>query len=149
IVWLIKQLGQRYIDKRVKAYELELQNKSDSYKAELNQSLEKYKSEIAFLSQKAFKLHDKRLERVEKLYSLLTDFYEDMYHLTTCKVGTGMSDKEISNQSFQTTKKAGESGTKLLKYYSKNKLYLNQDTCKLIEGSITLLKDSHFDFSYE
>ncbi len=149
IVWLIKQLGQRYIDKGAKAYELKLQNKSDLYKAELNQSLEKYKSEIAFLSQKAFKLHDKRLERVEKLYSLLTDFYEDMYHLTTWKVVTGMSDEEVHNQNFENTKKAGNSGTEFFKYYSKNKLYFNQDTCGLIEEIIKLLKDSHFDFSYE
>ena len=29
IVWLIKQLGQSYIDKNVKSYELELKNKSE------------------------------------------------------------------------------------------------------------------------
>lgn len=149
IVWLIKQLGQRYIDKGTKAYEQKLQNQSDLYKAELNQALEKYKSDLAFLSQKAFKLHDKRLERIEKLYALLTGFYDDMYHLTTWKVVTGMSDDHVNKQNFENTKKAGDSGTEFFKYYSKNRLYFDKDTCKLIEEIIKLLKDSHFDFSYE
>ncbi|MBZ9652662.1 hypothetical protein [Psychroflexus montanilacus] len=149
IVWLIKQLGQRYIDKGAKTHEQKLQNQSDLYKAELNQSLEKFKSEIAFFSQKAFKLHDKRLERIENLYSLLTNFYEDMFHLTTWKVVTGMTDDDVNRQNFENTKKAGKSGTNFFKYYARNKLYFDKDTCKLIEEIIKLLKDSHFDFSYE
>lgn len=70
LVWLIKQLGQLFIDKNLSLYKQELQNKSDLYKFELNQVFEKYKTELAFLSQKAFKLHDRRLEKIDELYSL-------------------------------------------------------------------------------
>ncbi len=62
ITWLIKQLGQSYIDKNLKAYEKQLDNQS-----------ERFKQELAFISQKASKLHDKRIERIEEIYSLLTD----------------------------------------------------------------------------
>jgi hypothetical protein len=41
IVWLIKQLGQSFIDKKFKAYELELKYKSDDYTHQLDKSLEK------------------------------------------------------------------------------------------------------------
>lgn len=149
IVWLIKQLGQSLIDKNVSLYKQELQNKSDLYKAELNQSLEKNKMDLAFLSQKAFKLHDRRLEKIDQMYSLLSDFYNDMYTLTTWKIVTGMSKEEIQKQEYDNTLKAGDSGNKFLSYYDKNKLYFNAETCALIDEIIQLLKDSHSDFSFK
>ena len=149
IVWLIKQLGQSLIDKNVKNYELELENKADLFRAELNHAAEEFKSKLEFLSQKAYKLHDKRLEKIEEIYSLLTDFYNDMYTLTTWKVVTGMSNEEVQKQEFYNTQKAGDSGNKFLTYYSKNKLYFNDETCGLIDEIIKLLKDSHSGFSFK
>jgi uncharacterized membrane protein YgaE (UPF0421/DUF939 family) len=149
IVWLIKQIGQMFIDKNISLYKQELQNKSDQYKTELNQVFEKYKAELAFHSQKAFKLHDRRLEKIDELYSLLSDFYNDMFTLTTWKIVTGMSQEEIKKQQFDNTMKAGESGNKFLSYYDKNKLYFNSETCKLIDEIIQLLKESHSDFSFK
>ncbi|TKC06673.1 hypothetical protein FA048_15830 [Pedobacter polaris] len=149
IVWLIKQLGQMFIDKNISLYKQELQNKSDQYKSELNQVFEKYKSELAFHSQKAFKLHDRRLEKIDELYSLLSDFYNDMFTLTTWKIVTGMKDEEVKKQEYDNTMKAGESGNKFLIYYDKNKLYFNSETCKLIDEIIQLLKGSHSDFSFK
>jgi len=149
IVWLIKQLGQSLIDKKVKTYELELQNKSDLFKAELNHSFEEFKSELEFLSQKANKLHDKRIEKIEEIYSLLTDFYNDMFTLTAWKVVTGMSKEEVQKQEYDNTQKAGDSGNEFLTFYSKNKLYFNNETCGLIDEIIKLLKDSHSDFSFK
>ncbi len=137
IVWLIKQLGQKFIEKNISLYKQELQNKSDLYKTEL-----------AFLSQKAFKLHDKRLEKIDELYSLLSDFYNDMFTLTTWKIVTEMSGDEIKKQEYNNTMKAGDSGNKFLSYYDKNKLYFNSETCKLIDEIIQLLKESHSDFSF-
>ena len=121
VVWLIKQLGQRLIDKNSKNYEPELQNKANLFKAELNHATEVFKSELGFLSQKAHKLHDKRIEKIEEIYSLLTDFYNDMHTLTTWKIVTGMSEQEVKQQNFDDTKKAEESGNIFLNFYSKNK----------------------------
>lgn len=149
IVWLIKQLGQRLIDRNTKSYELELQNKADLFRAELNHASEEFKSELEFLSQKANKLHDKRLEQIKEIYSLLTDFYNDMYTLTTWKIVTGMSKEEVQQQEFDNTKKAEQSGNEFLTFYQKNKLYFNQETCGLIDEIIKLLKDSHSDFSFK
>jgi len=149
VVWLIKQLGQRLIDKNSKNYELELQNKANLFKAELNHATEEFKSELGFLSQKAHKLHDKRIEKIEEIYSLLTDFYNDMHTLTTWKIVTGMSEQEVKQQNFDDTKKAEESGNIFLNFYSKNKLYFNDETCALIDEIIKLLKDSHSDFSFK
>ena len=136
ITWLIKSLGQRQIDKGLKQYELELSNKSDLFKQELSLSFEKYKSELEFLAQKANKLHDKRIERIERIeqiYSLLTDFHNEMQQLISWKVVTGMSPEEIEQKEFERVQKAGESGNKFLDYYAKNKLYFNSETCSLID----------------
>lgn len=138
ITWLIKQLGQNLINKDLKVYELEL-----------NKKAELYKQELSFLSQKANKLHDKRIERIEEIYSLLTDFHSDMNALVSWKVTTGMSNEEVKQQELDNVGKAGDSGNKFLSYYSKNRLYFNSDTCKFIDDIIKLLKDSHTDFSFK
>ena len=41
LVWLIKQLGQLFINRNLSLYKQELQNKSDLHKSELNQVFEK------------------------------------------------------------------------------------------------------------
>lgn len=145
LTWLIKQLGQSYIDKNVKSYEQELNNKSELFKNDLEHSFEKFKSELAFLAEKANKLHDKRIDRIEVIYSLLVDFYNDMLILVSWKVGNGMSGEEINKQEWDNVRKAGDAGNKFLNYYSKNKLYFNSDTCLLIDEIIKLTKDSHDD----
>lgn len=148
-VWLIKQLSQLIIAKDLSLYEQELQNKSEAYKAELNQHFEKYKADLSFYSQKAYKLHDKRLEKIDALYAVLSDFNNEMLNLIAWKVSTGMSDEEIKERELKNTKKAGKSGNAFLSYYDKNKLYFNKETCDLIEEIIKLLKDSYSDFSFK
>ena len=107
------------------------------------------KTELEFVSQKAHKLHDKRLDKIEKIYSLLTDFYNDMYNLTTWKIVTGMEPDQIKQQNFDITVKAEESGREFLAFYSRHKLYFNNETCSLIDEIISLLKDSYSDFSFK
>lgn len=148
VTWLVKQLGQMLIDKDIKLYEQKLNNDSELFKRDLSKTLEEFKASLAFASEKASKLHIKRLEKIEEIYSLLTDFYNDMHVLTTWKVVTGMTKEEIKEQEINNVKKAGESGNKFLDYYAKNKLYFNSETCLLIDEIIKLLKDSHSDFSF-
>jgi len=149
IVWLIKKLGEFVISKKIELYKQELHNETELYKSNLSHAFEEYKIKLDFVSQKAFKLHDKRLERIEELYSLLSDFYSDMLTLTTWKIVTGTSEKEIEDQKYKNTLKAGDSGNKFLIYYDKNKLYFNTETCLLIDEITSLLQESHSDFSFK
>ena len=64
-----------------------------------------------------------------------------MHTLTTWKIVTGMSEQEVKQQNFDDTKKAEESGNIFLNFYSKNKLYFNDETCALIDEIIKLLKE--------
>ena len=147
LTWLIKSLGQNFINKNFSAYKLQLENQSNLYKNELNQALEKFKAELNLISEKATKLHSKRLERIEKIYELIINFQNDMTWLVSARVVTGMTQKEIQEQEFEQTKKAEKSGAELFNYYEKNKLYFNKDTCELLEEILKLLKDSYTDFS--
>jgi tagatose-1,6-bisphosphate aldolase len=101
------------------------------------------------VSEKANKLHDKRIERIEEIYSLLTDFHSEMQNLISWKVVTGMSKEDIEKQEFDRIQKAGDTGNKFLNYYAKNKLYFNQETCSLIDEIIDLLRTSHLDLSHK
>ncbi len=147
VTWLIKQLGQNLINKDLKVYEHELKSKSELFKQELNLSYEKYKHELSILESKVTKLHDKRIERIEMIYSLLTDFYNDMIDLVSMKIVTGRSTEEIEKQEKDDVNKAAQSGNAFLDYYTKNKMYFNNTTSDLIERIIKLLKESHSEFS--
>jgi hypothetical protein len=149
ITWLIKKLGQSIIEKNLRAYELELSNKSELYKLELNQSFEEFKAELNLLSEKANKLHNKRIEHIQEIYSLLFDFHSDMQNLISWKVSTGMTPQEIRDNEIKRVQDAGNSGNKFFIYYSKNKLYFAIETCNLIDEIISILRDSHSDFSFK
>lgn len=149
ITWLIKSISQKALDKNLKAYELQLQNKAKLYQYELDQSIEKFKHELSLLSDKANKLHSKRLDRIEKIYEMLIDFQNDMTWLVSGRLVTGMSTQEIKDEEFQRAIKAEKAGAKLFEYYSKHKLYFNDETCSKIDEIIKLLNDSHSDFSFK
>jgi hypothetical protein len=149
ITWLIKSLGESYINKNQKNYEQKLQNETEKFKLSLNQTFEKYKSELHFFSEKANKLHDKRIERIEELYYMLNDFHNDMQSLISWKIVTGMTREEIQQQEFDNVKNAEASGNKFLLYYIRYKLYFSNETCNLIDEIIGLLRDSHADFSFK
>lgn len=138
ITWLIKSLGESLINKNQKNYEQKLHHETEKFKSDLN-----------FLSQKANKLHDRRIDRIEELYNLLNEFHSDMQVLVTWKIVTGMSNEDIKKQEFDNVKKAEASGNKFLSYYSRHKLYFNIETCNLIDDIIKLLKESHFDFTFK
>ncbi|MVO07768.1 hypothetical protein GOQ30_01155 [Flavobacterium sp. TP390] len=138
ITWLIKQLGQNLINKDLKTYELEL-----------NKKAELYKQELFLISQKASKLHDKRIDRIEELYYMLNDFHNDMQIIVSWKIVTGMTKEEVQQQELNNVKKAETSGNKFLIYYMRHKLYFNLETCKLIDEIINLLKESHADFTFK
>ncbi len=149
ITWLMKELGQILINRNQKKYELDLNLKTENYKSELNLTTEKFKSELGLLVEKANKLHIKRIERIEEMHSLLTDFYNDMQDLISTKIVTGMSMEEIAKQNFDYVIKAGKSGNVFVSYYSKNKLYFNIETCNLIDEIIELLQESYLNFSFK
>ncbi|WP_341900744.1 hypothetical protein [Fluviicola taffensis] len=137
ITWLIKQLGQNYLDKNLRSYELELTNRA-----------ELYKHELSLISQKASKLHEKRIERIEEIYSLLSNFHRDMGEIISWKVVTGMTPEEIKKQEIETVQKAGESGNLLFDYYLTNKLYFNDETCKYIDEIIKELRYGYSDLTF-
>lgn len=147
VTWLIKQLGQSIIDKNMRLYEQNLSNQSELFKQNLNQSFEEFKANLALMSEKANKLHDKRIERIEKIYSLLTDFYDDMFQLIAIKIVTGMSQEQIDKQDIENAQKASESGNLFLNYYSRNKLYFNPETCELIREISDLMKGVYGDLT--
>lgn len=138
ITWLVKELGQSYLNKNL-----------ESYKLNLNQKSEQFKKDLELIAQKANKLHEKRIDRIEQIYSLLTDFHNDMQNLTSWKIITGKSDDQIKQDEIDNVNKANESGSKFFDYYSKNKLYFNTETCEIIDNIQKILRSSHLDFSFK
>lgn len=136
ITWLIKTLGKHLIDKNLKIHELML-----------NQQLEKYKSELLLINEKESKLHDRRLDRIQELYSLLTDFYSDLNTLTRWRKTTGMSDDEVKKQQLEDAKQTFTSGHEFSMFYEKNKLYFSPSTCSTIEELLKIMRECQYDLT--
>lgn len=138
IIWLAKAVSKHLLDQNLKSHELVL-----------NQKLEQYKSELRVTAEKESKLHDKRLDKIHELYSLLTDFYFDLDNLTRGKNVTGMSTEEIEMQNAQDVKCTYAHGYELSIFYEKNKLYFNDETCGLIEEILKTLKGCQYDLTFQ
>lgn len=136
--WVTKELGKYLLNKNIKFHQLSL-----------DQQLEKYKSELDIINEKAFKLHDKRLEKIHNLYELLTDFYINVDNLTHMKNVTGLSDEEINEQKINEVKKTYESGYQFSMFYEKNKLYFDLETCELIQEILRILKECQYDLTIQ
>jgi|SRR5690606_141588 len=136
LVWLLKQLGQHFIDKRFKAYELELQSKSDDYKHELN---------ISF--NKASKLHDRRLEKIEDLYKCVVKLDSAMQVMTAkWKIvsGDNKKDEEDENNRIQN---AGDCYNEFFDFYNANRIFFSEETCTILDKLKTDYYDSFWDYT--
>ncbi len=136
--WLAKVLGTHMIDKNLRIHELML-----------DQQLEKYKSGLLLINEKESKLHDRRLDRIQELYSLLTDFYIDLDTLTRYKNVTGMSDEELKQQQLDEAKQTFTSGHEFSIFYEKNKLYFSPDTCSTIEELLKIMRGCQYDLTIQ
>lgn len=149
IIYLVQQLSLHLLNRDIKKYELEINQETEKFKNELNLSLEKHKSELNLIYTKASKLHDKRLDHIAEIYSLLTEFHDYMQLLIGMKNTTGMTEEEKTHEELKDLKNSEIAGNQFLKYYSKHKLYFELEICSNIEEIIKLLRESHVDFSFK
>jgi hypothetical protein len=138
VSYLLKTLGQHYMDQNLKIHEMQL-----------NQKLESHKSELELINVKQSRLHDKRIETIQELYEKLTEFYIDLDTLIRWKNVTGLSDEEIKKQQFEEANKTFESGSKFSKYYLMNKLYFSKEMCASIDEIIKEMRSCQYDLTIQ
>lgn len=141
--WLVRELIKHLLSKNILSYKNELDSKTEQYKIDLSQSLRQFEHDLEIIASKTTRLHEKRLERIENLYSYLIEYETEMNNMVSGKIVTGMTDEEVKRMEFEDVRKAGEAGQTFFEYYNKNKLFFNKDTCDLIEEIISNLKTSH------
>ncbi|MDT8411391.1 MAG: hypothetical protein RQ875_02925 [Vicingaceae bacterium] len=136
LVWLFKQLGMHFIDRKFKAYELKLQTKSDDYKHELNLSFNK-----------ASKLHDRRLEKIERLYQNVVRLNSAMQMMTAkWKVVSG-DEKKDEEEENKRIEHAGDCYNKFLDFYTENRIFFSEETCIILDKLKTDYFDSFWDYT--
>jgi hypothetical protein len=84
-----------------------------------------HKQKIEYL--KIQKIYDKRINFIENLYELLEDFNQKMSSLTSPAEWAGDLPKE------EKLKIAGEAGEKFRNYYTKKKIYFNENLTELLD----------------
>lgn len=147
VVWLIKQLGEHFINRRFKVYEQELNIKSDDYKHKLDKLMENHKSELSIVYAKASKLHDRRLEIISELYSKLVELDEEMHIMTALwKQVTG--DEKVDEENEQKrVDKAANSYNNFHSFFNQNKIFFSEKTCETIAKLKTDYYDSLWDYT--
>ena len=135
IVWLIKQLGQSFLDKNVKRYELELQNKSDLYKSELEKQSQKYKRDLNIHLTKVSRFHEKRLETISELYKLIVQMKRNLSNLsigTTITLLTGDKKKDIEFKN-QREIEVIKSYYEFINCFDQKRIFIPKNACKSID----------------
>lgn len=135
ITWLLKVLGQHFMDKRFKAYEKELDIKSQEYQAKLDTNLESHKAELNIQHTQYLKLHEKRLEIVAELYGKLSELDMEMRVLTSPMkpLPQNQTAEEQDNEHIESSKSAY---IKFREFYNKNKIFFSENDCSLVDDLI-------------
>lgn len=138
VSYLLKTLGQHYMDQNLKIHEMQL-----------NQQLQSHKSELDLVLQKALKLHDRRLDKIQEFYVLLVEFHIDLDQLIRIKNITGKTEEEVKQMQIDEVKKMYDSGHAFTMFYQKNKLFFNKATCDLIDELQKTMRECQFDLSIQ
>ncbi|MBX2917059.1 MAG: hypothetical protein KF856_17445 [Cyclobacteriaceae bacterium] len=146
ISWLLKRLGEYFMDKRFKSFEAELQIKSEEYRLELDKRLETYKSDLSLQQLKKERLHNKRSEILEELYKRIVTLDFAMKELTAVfKQIKSDYDKEEQER----INKSGNAYNEFLIYFKTHKLYFTEQTNKILDDLTAKYFDTLWDHTYE
>ena len=147
VVWLIKQLGQHFIDRKFKAYELELKYKSNDYAHQLEKSLEDHRSKLSLVFTKASKLHDRRLEIISELYKKLVLLNQAMQTMTALWKLASEDKKADDAAENERIKNAGDKYSEFYSYYLENKVFFSIEICELLDSLRNGYYDSYWDYT--
>lgn len=109
-----------------------------------NKRLEEFKSTLSLIQSKQTVLHNKRLEIIEKLYGYIVDLNSSMYNLTNPVKQTEKDFKEFEKE---LTEKASECFNLFNSFYQKNKIYFNEQTCKIIDDLLKHFHQAFWDYN--
>jgi len=140
IAFIIRSFINKYFDKRVKEFELELSNKAELYKAELEKESQKYKSELDIHLTKASRFHEKRLETISELYNKVVDLKQNLANLTSTLIFSTGDKQKDDEEKKQRKIDARKSYIEFRIYYDKKRIFIPEKTCELIDK----LKDESF-----
>mgnify|MGYP000843947090 CR=1 FL=1 len=126
-----------FINKKFKAYEVELQNNAETHK--------KYLEELYY---KASKLHDKRLKIISSLYGNIVELDLAMKDMTNrYKLVSGIEEQDDKDEKNR-IEEAGDSYSKFYYGYIKNKIYFSEATCLLLDKLKDEYWNSYWDYTY-
>ena len=147
IVWLIKKLGDNFIEHKFKSYELELQLKAKSEEHQFDLSLENHRNELSIILSKSSKLHDKRLSIIHDMYKHLSKLdrtMNDMTQVARFVSGDKKTDEESENNRILNAQKSYINFEDL---FEENRIFFNEKTCTLIDEIIKDYKFSFLDYT--
>jgi hypothetical protein len=151
LVYLVKTLVSHLLSKERDADKIRLSTESakqvaafkDKLGTESKKEIEGFKATLQALTQNNIvrftKLHEKRIEMLSEMYSILEDAWISMEALVPyCKI----KDTELTKSRV---KEAAEKNNKLLPFFRKNKLYFGSALSDQIGIVIGVLHGSAFD----
>ena len=157
IVWLIQYLSKYFIDKRFETYKQELSEETEQFKHSLSQEsegykhfldteLERYRSELEVDLLKRTNIYERRLKLLSDLYTTLVDVEDFLKKLTAF-----LKPVEGANPQAQRRREIHSTITKideLKALFTKNKIYLTEETCGLIQDFLNTSLDSFRDSTF-
>ena len=132
VTWLLKSLGKDLIKRRFAAFEKELDIKSREYQVRLDADLYTHKTKLDIEHTQFQKLHEKRLEIIVELYITITELDRAM-HIMTALIKPIPSGQDANTMEKEQVQAASDAYQKFQRFYLTNKIFLNPDTCKILD----------------
>lgn len=144
-LYIIKKIVKFLLDKDIEGYKNKLQLENLNQRHELDKNIEYHKNELEKDSYRNNRLHDTRLQVVEKLYESISILELNLKQLLKgIKVSTGNNETDTNND-LDEIKNASNSYNDFLKYYNIKKIYLTENICIKLD----MLCDEAFNCLWE
>lgn len=157
VAWTIKKLGTHALDRGLKKYEAELNQKSDTYKLglekqleahklELDKQLETHKADLGVLMAKQDKLQHRRLEIMSELYKRIVKLDMRMNELTAFMKAVIKDAEEEENTRIRET---GDAYNDFLLYFVEHKIFFSEETIESLENLRKHYLDCYMDYTFK
>ncbi|WP_282088254.1 hypothetical protein [Aquimarina algiphila] len=147
IGYLAKQIISMVINKDLEKYKANLQEESHSYRLSFEKQIENFKSELSILSNRQFRLDEKRALVIEELYHNMVNLNTHLINLTAL-FKEGSSPEAIDEEDQKQANKTAELANKFVEHFDRNKIYFTAGTCKMVEILIQDSKSAFFDYTF-
>jgi len=147
--YLGRKIIEQLLNKDLEKYKSKLDTENEKAKLKFEKEIESFRADLNLLYSKQIQLYSKKSEIIENLYQKLVDLNNAMLDMTALfRNITGKDEQTVQSEELQRVNSAAEKGNEFFRFYSRNKIYFEVETCSLIQNLQQQFREVHSDYSF-